>query len=117
MTCAYPSTITVDVKNVTEEDLWKAFNIKLNDNMAVPSPIKPVIKQKPPISKKPQKVVEVQQEDPDYDENPYDNVPYINVGSLRRHNTPETNTDDLYKEILKRHHNHEPRMACIPETC
>ena len=104
-------------ENVTEEDLWKAFNIKLNDNMAVPSPIKPVIKQKPPISRKPQKVVEVQQEDPDYDENPYDNVPYINVGSLRRHNTPETNTDDLYKEILKRHHNHEPRMACIPETC
>lgn len=105
-------------ENITEEDLWKAFHIKLNEN----GPSKPVLKEKPPVSKKPIKPVTAPpappvDEDPDYDENPYDNVPYMNVGSLRRHNTPESNSNDLYKEILKRVNSREPTMESIPETC
>lgn len=108
-----PAYCNTSCENVTEEDLWKAFNITLSDN----GPSKPMIKepkQPPPVSKKPTKVII---EDPDYDENPYDNLPYINIGSLRRHNTPETNSNDLYKEIMKRHQGREPAMESIPETC
>lgn len=106
-----PTYYNTGCENVTEEDLWKAFHIKISHTV----PSKHIVKGKPPVSEKPKKIVA--EEDPDYDENPYDNVPYINIGTLRRHNTPETNTDDLYKEILKRHHNREPLMESIPETC
>ncbi|KAL4233003.1 hypothetical protein ACF0H5_007689 [Mactra antiquata] len=94
-----------DCENVTEEDLWKAFHIKLSDNMSSDPELNP------------KKGIELKemQEDPDYDENPYDNLPYINVGSLRRHNIPENNTKDIYREVLKRNYSHEPTMECIPE--
>ncbi|XP_052812056.1 uncharacterized protein LOC128239458 [Mya arenaria] len=103
-----------DCENVTEDDLWKAFHIKLSENMPSYNPEKEeVVRYETPVKCKNVQNVE----DPDYDENPYDNVPYINVGSLRRHNTPENTCKDLYREIVKRHHNNEQRMESIPETC
>lgn len=96
---------STDCENVTEEDLWKAFHIKLSDNMS----------SDPEMSKKKEIELKEMQEDPDYDENPYDNLPYINVGSLRRHNIPESKEKDMYREVLKRNFSHEPAMASIPE--
>lgn len=102
--------LATDCENVTEEDLWKAFHIKLNDS----------ISSDPELNHKRREVLlpkVMEEEDPDYDENPYDNLPYINVGSLRRHNMPEDKQKDLYKEVIKRNYNHEPTMECIPENC
>lgn len=98
-----------DCENVTEEDLWKAFHIKLTDSVS----------SDPELNQKRRQELKVinEVEDPDYDENPYDNVPYINVGSLRRHHMPENNSRDLYKEVVKRSFSHEPTMERIPEIC
>ena len=97
-----------DCENVTEEDLWKAFNIKLSDNVS----------SDPELNQKRREVPKViEEEDPDYDENPYDNLPYMNVGSLRRYNMPEDKQKDLYKEVIRRNFSHEPTMEVIPETC
>lgn len=96
-----------DCANVTEDDLWKVFHIKLSDHLSAG----------PELNQKKREVPKVlEEEDPDYDENPYDNLPYINVGSLRRHNMPENNHNDLYKEVIKRNFSHEPAMECIPEN-
>lgn len=67
-------------ENVTEEDLWKAFNISLRET-GPPTPPPPEPYETPSVT--------VDTEDPDYDENPYDNIPYMNTGSLRKHNAPE----------------------------
>lgn len=112
-------------ENVTEEDLWKAFNFKLRD-MDPPTP--------PPPEPSETSSVTVQPEDPDYDENPYDNIPYLNTGSLRRHNAPEIVKDktdkinmhkdnqkiDTYKEnpndIYRRICSLKPMVESIPES-
>jgi len=107
---------SAECENVTEEDLWKAFHIKLSDNG--PSLYTDIKNQKEHMHESVEPLKNAQTtEDPDYDENPYDNIPYINVGSLRRNNTPESVYKDLYREIMKRNHNREPRMESIPETC
>lgn len=84
-------------ENVTEEDLWKAFHIKLCD-MDLPTP--------PPPEPSEISSVTMDTEDPDYDENPYDNIPYMNTGSLRRHNAPEmvkeqSDKQDIHKDNHK----------------
>ena len=111
-------------ENVTEEDLWKAFRIKLCDKDP-PTP--------PPPEPAEQMKVITDVEDPDYDENPYDNIPYMNTGSLRRHNAPETvkdiinkldmqteNLNDMYsenpKDIYRRIYSHKPKVESIPES-
>ncbi|KAH3735550.1 hypothetical protein DPMN_042086 [Dreissena polymorpha] len=108
----------LDCKNVTEEDLGKAFHIKLSDN--VPSCTNEVFNNtyQSDDVKLQNSQNALDKEDPDYDENPYDNLPYINVGSLRRHNTSESNHTDLYKEIVRRNTLRKgPPMESIPETC
>ena len=112
-------------ENVTEDDLWKAFRIKLCDKQP-PSP-------PPPEPKEPTKFI-AEVEDPDYDENPYDNLPYMNTGSLRRQNKPDTVKDiinildmqtenlnnDVYsenpKDIYRRIYSHKPKVESIPEA-
>lgn len=112
-------------ENVTEEDLWKAFHIKLGDKDP-PTP--------PPPEPSETNSAAMETEDPDYDENPYDNIPYMNTGSLRRHNAPESlynkfdksevqkdsqtidtyteNPNDIYRRICSL----KPRVEPIPES-
>ena len=104
-------------ENITEEDLWKNFHIKLTDSaMSDPTlsvTCAPVLA--PPLPPPLPVKAEEMEEDPDYDENPYDNVPYINLGSLRRSNAPE-HLRDMYRDSLKRNISQKPTVESIPEA-
>ena len=93
-------------ENVTEEDLWKAFHIKLGDKSPpTPPPPEPLETHADTVT--------IESEDPDYDENPYDNIPYMNTGSLRRHNAPDfPHTKEVKAEVL----NDNPKMNIYKEN-
>ena len=93
-------------ENVTEEDLWKAFHIKLgNKGPPTPPPPEP--------SETPTETVTIETEDPDYDENPYDNIPYMNTGSLRRHNAPDFNHKTVEKPEVPQN---KPKLKVYKEN-